>query len=141
MGTINQRIRELREALGLSQPKFGEGFGVSRDVVKNFEYSKTEPSDLQINIICRQYGVNEHWLRTGEGEMKKDFSADVEFAAKVSELLSDEPPKYAKAMVKTILAMDEKCLQQLTAFMKAYIAEIEAEESEESKEAQKSEED
>ena len=71
MFEINKRIRELRKELKLTQSKFGEKLNVSRSVISNIEYDNVdaETNQLLLNSIIYTYGVNENWLRTGEGKM------------------------------------------------------------------------
>ena len=78
------RIKAVREALKLSQREFGERLGVSRDVISNIEYERVQPKDLFLLHICQMYRVNEHWLKTGEGEM---FDSDPEETGKFEEAL------------------------------------------------------
>lgn len=70
---INQRIKEVRQALNLSQRAFGEKLGVSRGVLNNIESNVVEAKPLFIRHICSVYHVDPIWLETGEGEM---FSLD-----------------------------------------------------------------
>lgn len=65
---IDERIRELREILGLTIPEFAERLNVSPMTVKQWEYRKIVPSERQ-NQICRAYGVNKDWLTSGSGEI------------------------------------------------------------------------
>lgn len=80
METINDRIRALREDLGLSQTAFGGPIGLSRDEVKNIEYKKTAPKEITIPLICKEYGISETWLKDGTEPMyiKKDADDDLE---------------------------------------------------------------
>lgn len=66
---IHERIRELRKMEKLSQTKFGEKLGVSKDVITNIEYGRVEPKQLLINYLCKTFNVNKKWLLTGEGEI------------------------------------------------------------------------
>lgn len=70
---ISDRIRKLRkEHLKLSQEKFGAQLGVSRDVIKNLELNllaRPAQKEPLLKLICSTYGVDENWLRTGEGDM------------------------------------------------------------------------
>lgn len=66
---MNQRVKELRKALGLSSEKFGEPLGVKRNTISQIETGKNNVSEQMIKAICREYHVNEEWLRTGEGSM------------------------------------------------------------------------
>ena len=66
---MDNRIRMVREALELSQREFGERLGVSRDVISNLEYGRVQPKELVIKHICDLYGVNEQWIKDGNGPM------------------------------------------------------------------------
>jgi len=66
---LNNRIKIVRESLQLSQREFGEKLGVSRDVISNMEYGRVQPKELLVKHICDLYGVNEKWLKTGDGCM------------------------------------------------------------------------
>ncbi len=70
--TANERVRELRKSLGLSQTKFGEKLGVSKDVVVNIELERVELKELMLNLICKTFNVNPLWILDGQGEMFVD---------------------------------------------------------------------
>lgn len=75
---MNERIKKLRQELGLSQDEFGRRLGVTRGAVTNIELNKVEPKPLFVELICREFNVSEEWLRTGEGEMFKPKSRNEE---------------------------------------------------------------
>lgn len=66
---MNTRIKELRTALHLTLEGFGDRIGVTRAAVSKWENGDRGIADSMVVSICREFGVNEHWLRTGEGEM------------------------------------------------------------------------
>lgn len=66
---MKERIRKLRRMLDLTQQAFGERIGIKRNTVANYETGRNEPVDSVVALICREFNVNEGWLRTGEGEM------------------------------------------------------------------------
>ena len=66
---MNDRIREVRKALAMNQEDFGAKLGVSRGVIVNAELGRASVNNLFVKHICDIYGVSEHWLETGEGEM------------------------------------------------------------------------
>lgn len=66
---MNDRIKEVRKALELSQEEFGKKLGVSRGVIVNMELSRAEIKPLFIEHLCSVFNVNEEWLRNGTGEM------------------------------------------------------------------------
>ena len=69
---VYERIRQLRkEILKLSQTDFGNKLGVNRDVINNIENNRLARPDQKLSLIklmCKEFGVNEEWLLTGEGE-------------------------------------------------------------------------
>ena len=67
--TIGERIKVLRKEKNLSMEDFGAVIGMTTSSISLFESGKATPSDRTVLSICREFGVNEHWLRTGEGEM------------------------------------------------------------------------
>lgn len=70
--SIHERIREIRQALGLSQAKFAKD--ISSGYVPGLELGNRKVNDRMIKLICTQYNVNEAWLRDGTGEMFRSAS-------------------------------------------------------------------
>ena len=66
---MNERIRKLRKLLNLTQQEFADRIGTKRNTIANYETGRNTPIDAIIVSICREYNVNETWLKTGEGEM------------------------------------------------------------------------
>ena len=64
---MNNRIKELRLNLGLSQEAFGKQIKIGRSSVSKLESGENNPSDQTISLICKEFNVNEDWLRTGAG--------------------------------------------------------------------------
>lgn len=88
---MNERIKKLRKALGLTQQKFADEIGVKQNTVAQYEIGRNPPTDTVISLICREFRVNEEWLRTGEGEMFIQLSRDEELAAFFGDMLAGEP--------------------------------------------------
>jgi transcriptional regulator with XRE-family HTH domain len=66
---LNERIKKLRKELDMTQQKFGACIGIKGNTVAQWESGRNEPPDSAITFICKEYNVNEEWLRTGTGEM------------------------------------------------------------------------
>ena len=66
---MNERIKEIRQKAGLTQAEFAEKINLSRNYVAMMEIGQREPSARTISDICKEFNVNETWLRTGSGEM------------------------------------------------------------------------
>ena len=66
---MKDRIRKVRKSLDLTQRGFAERIGMKSNTIATYEMGRAVPSDAAINNICKEFDVNETWLRTGEGEM------------------------------------------------------------------------
>lgn len=84
---MNERVKELRSALGLSAEKFGSKIGVTRSAISKMELGVCNISEQSIISICREFNVNEEWLRNGTGEMFNSLSQDEELAYIVGQAL------------------------------------------------------
>ena len=67
--SVNERIKEVRRALGMSQAKFANGISISNGYIAGIELEKRKANDRIIKLICAQYQVSEAWLKEGVGEM------------------------------------------------------------------------
>ena len=86
---MNNRIFELRKSREWTQDKFAEKMGISKNYVSLIENGKKFTSDRLISDICREFNVNENWLRTGEGKPSIERTRNQEigdFASKVMDL-------------------------------------------------------
>lgn len=70
---MNERIREIRKTFGLSLEAFGERIGISKTSVSRLEKNERNPSKQTIKLICKEFKINQNWLKSGIGEM---FSND-----------------------------------------------------------------
>lgn len=78
---MQDRIKQVRQSEGLTQAEFAEKIGLSRNFVAMIEIGQRDPSDRTVRDICRVFGVNEIWLRTGVGEPFTPLSRSEELAA------------------------------------------------------------
>ena len=86
---MNERIKELRKELKLTQQEFADALNIKRGAIANYEVGRNEPIDVVISLICKTFNVNEEWLRVGVGDMFLELPEEDEEAAYVSELLED----------------------------------------------------
>ena len=84
---MNERIKELRKVLNLTQQEFADKLNIKRGAIANYEIGRNEPIDAVISLICKEFNVNEDWLRNGEGEIFKERSPSEEVGYYVEELL------------------------------------------------------
>lgn len=97
---MNDRIRAVRKAANLTQAEFASKIGIKPNTVTSYETGLRIPSDTVIMSICREFNVDENWLRTGEGEMFVQLSEDAEFIQILSEIeVSDDD--FIKALLRS----------------------------------------
>lgn len=104
---IGERIKELRKAKSLTQQKFAEQIGLKRNTIGNYEIDLIMPSDRTISDICREFNVNETWLRTGEGEMFVPMSRDDQITDFVADVLKDEDDSFKRRFVAALSKLSE----------------------------------
>ena len=88
---MNERLKELRKTLKLTQQEFADRIHGSRGALAVYEIGRNEPIGAVVDLICREFDVNEHWLRTGEGEMFIAKTPGDEIAAFMGDILRGEP--------------------------------------------------
>lgn len=109
--TINERVKYLRKYLNLTLEKFGEQISIKKNSLSQIESGKNNLTDRNIILICETFNVNEHWLRTGEGEIFREQSEEEEIAAYMGKLLkgskvdTDFQKRFVKALSK--LSIDD----------------------------------
>lgn len=103
--SINERIKEIRKALNLTLDKFGERIGVKKAAVSRWE-NGDKIADRMILSICREFNVNEDWLRNGTGEMflqRDKLQIISEFAADMIK----EPNSFKTRLFEAMAKLDE----------------------------------
>lgn len=99
---MNERIKELRKLLNLNQTEFGNKIGVKQGTVTGYETGNRYPTDAVILSICREFEVNEEWLRTGDGEMFEQLT-DQQKIMKYAGLLLKDTDSVVASAIKTFL--------------------------------------
>lgn len=124
---MKNRIFKIRKDNKLTQDAFSEKLNLSKNFVWMLEKGERAPSDRTIMDICREFNVNEHWLRTGEGEMYDIPEDDV--ASVVSDLLEEENPFYDLiiGILKTYQQLDIKSQDALKKLGKALLENMKRE--------------
>ena len=114
---MNERLKKLRKTLDLTQQEFADKIGVKRNSLANYETGRNTPIDAIILSICREFNVNEEWLRTGKGEMFIQLSRNEEIAEFVGQLMSDEDDSFKKRLISGLAALDENGWKVLEDFL------------------------
>jgi transcriptional regulator with XRE-family HTH domain len=106
--SINQRVKQVREALELSQRNFSSILALSNGYIGGVEAGIRKVNGRLIKLIVSEFGVNETWLITGEGKMFTQ-NPDEKFTKLVS-LFKELPPKYQDViyqMIEVLLRVKE----------------------------------
>lgn len=128
---MNERIKQVRKGCGLKQAEFAERIGVKAGTVTSYETGLRVPSDAVIFSICREFGVSETWLRTGDGEMFLPVNADEELAQVLAETQRSDDP-LIKSIIKSYWSMDDagkSVIRQLVADLAEAVQEDKASEA------------
>jgi transcriptional regulator with XRE-family HTH domain len=105
---LNKRIEEIRKYYELTRAAFGERLGVSGDVINNLERGRVEVKDHIFKLICKEFNVNETWLRTGEGEMFRPKTINEELVELTDKLLSEESTSFKNRLVSALARLSEE---------------------------------
>ena len=116
----NERIKQVRQSLGLSQAKFAKDIAISNGYIAGIELGNRKSNDRIVKLICSTYNVNEQWLRTGEGDM---------FIESDDSMLSEVAAKYhlsplEKTMIQSFLALSLENRKGVIAYAKELITSV-----------------
>lgn len=114
---MNERLKKLRKTLDMTQQEFADKIGIKRNSLANYETGRNTPIDAIVVSICREFNVNEEWLRTGNGEMFIQLSRNEEIAEFVGQLMSDEDDSFKKRLISGLAALDENGWKVLEDFL------------------------
>jgi transcriptional regulator with XRE-family HTH domain len=98
--SINQRIKQVREALELSQRSFSSLLSLSHSYIASVETDSLKVNGRLVKLIVSEFAVNEKWLLTGAGEMFRQ-DPDENFTKLVS-LFKELSPKYQELIYQII---------------------------------------
>ena len=104
---MKDRIKKIRKELDLTQQKFADKLGVQRNTIAMYEMGRTLPSDAIMRSICREFNINEDWLRTGQGEMFIKQTRDEQIASFVGSIQSSGDDSFKKRFISMLSALDE----------------------------------
>lgn len=97
-----ERIREVRNHFDLTLEKFGDRIGIKKNSVSQIENGKNSLTEQTLKSICREFSINEDWLRTGEGEMFVQRTEEEEIADLVYDLLDPKDNDFYIAVLELL---------------------------------------
>ncbi len=114
---MKDRIKKIRKELDLTQQEFADRIGIARGNIAAYEVGKNAPSDSVISLICREFSVNENWLRTGEGDMFMELSREEQIEEFIGNLLQGEEDSFKRRLISGLAALDENGWKVLEDFL------------------------
>ncbi len=105
---MDERLKEIRKALNLTQEEFGKKLGVSRGVIVNMELHRAEIKPLFIEHLCSIFNVNEDWLYSGTGDMFIVNDQNTKEAVRLFRQLTPDFQQYALSQIRGLLEMQNK---------------------------------
>lgn len=119
---IGNRIKKIRKALDLTQTEFANRIGSVQNTITRYENNQRTPSASIITLICREFGVREEWLQTGEGEM---------FCPSPSDVLDEMAQKYslsnaAYVMIEKFIGLRPEIQNEIYGFFREVVTAIES---------------
>lgn len=129
---MNERIKELREQLGLSQEEFGVKIGLAKSSVSNIEKGTRAVSERHVKLLCSEYGASEVWLREGKGSMFAQTD-DEAYLVRIAKNNSLDP--LIMGIVKTYVELTPENKKILTDFVLTVANNVQDAENSESKQS------
>lgn len=102
METIAERISWLISDKGYTKTAFAKKINVSQPFISQVVTGTASPSDRTIADICREFDVNEDWLRTGQGDPYVQLSRDEELAAFFGSVLKGDDPDFRRRLLSVL---------------------------------------
>lgn len=108
MNNENSRIKEVRKSLDLTMEKFGEKVGMKRNSLSQVENGVNAVSNQLRSAVCREFNVDETWLRTGEGEMFRERSMEDVLTDFMKDLSFEGDESFKKRFIQAIAQMSDE---------------------------------
>ena len=114
---MKDRIKKIRKDNKLTQVEFGERIGVKGNTVTGYETGLRNPTDAVILSICREFNINEDWLRYGKEPMEKVINPDDRYSHNLAKLAAMDDETIMN-WINTIAETDPALLKEIEVFMK-----------------------
>lgn len=118
---MNERLKKLRKTLDLTQQKFADRIGVKQNTIAQYEMGRNIPIDSVVSLICREFNVNEAWLREGTGEMFALIEKETKYHSMVDRIMKGEH-EHVKNVFKAFTTFDESDWDALDRMIEKYSA-------------------
>ena len=117
--TQGERIKDVRNSLGLTLEKFGEKLGVTKTAISRLEKGERSLTEQMTKSICREFSVDYMWLTTGEGEMFVE--TDDDFFERIDRIMAGEN-ETRKNLIKMLLYASDDDIEAFDRLVDYYIS-------------------
>ena len=104
---MNERIKKIRKSLNMTQEEFSKQIGLSRNFIAQVEIGTKTPSDRTISDICREFNVNEKWLRTGTGEIFQPITKNDEISRLLGNVSKMDDSNFKRRLINALAKLDD----------------------------------
>lgn len=105
---LKDRFKELRKELNATQQEFADKLKISRNFVAQIEMGSKVPSDRTIDDVCREFNVNEEWLRTGNGDIFAPGIKDKQISAMLADVMKSGEDSFRHRLVSALARLDDE---------------------------------
>lgn len=110
---MKERLKQLRKTLDITQQEFADRIGIKRNSYANYETGRNTPIDAIILSICREFNVNEEWIRNGTGEMFVEIDKENQLMMWAGSVLKDESDSFKRRFVNMLMELNESDWESL----------------------------
>lgn len=111
---MKNRIKTIIQKAGVTQAAFAERIGIQQSAVSMWLSGKREPTEATKKLICSEYGINRHWLETGEGEMRDpQRTSDIELLAQAATGQCEAK----KIILRAVASMPDDLLEKMLEYL------------------------
>ena len=110
MKSINERIKEVRTVLKITQVNFSKKIYISQGSYNEIETGVRKVNDRIIQLICNQFNIDKDWLKTGKGEMfyKEKPDIGLEHLIEIYKQLDKPLQEYLLEQSETLLKLNNE---------------------------------
>lgn len=104
---MKDRIKAIRDSYNLTQQAFADRLKIPRNNIAGYETGRRSPSDAVVTLICREFNVDEEWLRNGSGEMFIKLNRQQEIAKLSADLFKSEKESFKSRLIMALAELDD----------------------------------
>lgn len=117
---MNTRIKEIRLDHALNQTDFGARVGAKQTTVAGWESGNRIPTTPALLAICREFNVNEDWLRTGAGEKYMQFSRKDTISAYIGKINGGKCSPLEEKLIEFMAETSAEEWEELSRILKRF---------------------